>query len=201
LSILFSLIPRENGSMASRGDQRAGPLFGRSFSVDGFSMVPAPDAARFVFRGNGVAVDTAGRAFGVDLPRQAYCTSAIGARTASWIGPDEWLVQGPESEQMLIDQQLTEALAGIAHSLVDVSHRDAALAMSGAKTAAALNAGCPLDLHPSVFTVGMCARTLLGKAQIVLWRANPQLFHVLALRSFAKYVWRFLEQAAMDVDN
>ena len=68
--------------MASLGDQRAGPLSGRSFSVDGFSMVPAPDAARFVFRARGVAVDTAGRAFGVDLPRHAFRTSATSARTA-----------------------------------------------------------------------------------------------------------------------
>jgi sarcosine oxidase, subunit gamma len=201
LSIPFSSIPKENGSMPSLGDQRAGPLSRRSFSVDGFSIIPAPDAARFVFRARSVAVDTAARAFGIDLPRRAFRTSAIGARTASWIGPDEWLLIGPESEKLLIEQQLTEALAGIAHSLVDVSHRDAALALSGAKAAAALNAGCPLDLHPSVFTVGMCTRTPLGKAQIVLWRTGPQLFHVQALRSFADYVWRFLEQAARDADT
>jgi sarcosine oxidase subunit gamma len=187
--------------MPSLGDQRAGPLSGRSFSVDGYSMVPAPDAARFVLRARGVAVDTAGRAFGIDLPRQAFRTSATGARTASWLGPDEWLLKGPELENVLMEQQLTEALAGIAHSLVDVSHRDAVLALSGVKAAAALNAGCPLDLHPSVFAVGTCTRTLLGKAQIVLWRTGPQRFHVQAARSFADYVWRFLEQAARDVTN
>ena len=134
--------------MASLRDQRAGPLSGRSFSVHGFSIIPAPDAARFVFRTRGVAVDTAGRAFGVDLPRQALRTSATSARTAAWIGPDEWLLLGPESEKALIEQQLTEALTGIAHSLVDVSHRDPAIALSGARAAAALNTGCPLDLHP-----------------------------------------------------
>jgi len=187
--------------MASLRDQRAGPLSGRSFSVHGFSIIPAPDAARFVFRTRGVAVDTAGRAFGVDLPRQALRTSATSARTAAWVGPDEWLLLGPESEKALIEQQLTEALTGIAHSLVDVSHRDPAIALSGARAAAALNTGCPLDLHPFVFTVGMCARTLLGKAQIILWRTGPQVFHVQPSRSFADYVWRFLEQAGRDVDN
>jgi len=187
--------------MASLSDQRVGPLFGRSYSVDGFSVIPAPDATRFVFRARGAAVDPAGRGFGVDLPRQVFRTSTSGARTAMWMGPDEWLLLGPQSEKVLIEQQLTEVLAGILHSLVDVSHRDAALILSGAKAAAALNAGCPLDLHRSVFTVGMCARTLLGKAQIVLWRTGPQLFHVQALRSFADYVWRFLEQAGRDVDH
>jgi sarcosine oxidase subunit gamma len=107
----------------------------------------------------------------------------------------------PESEKHLIEPQITEALVGIAHSLVDVSHRDAALALSGAKVAVALSAGCPLDLHPSVFAVGMCARTLLAKAQIVLWRMGPRQFHLQASRSFAEYVWQFLEQAASDVDH
>jgi heterotetrameric sarcosine oxidase gamma subunit len=91
------------------------------------------------------------------------------------------------------------ARSALAHSLVDVSHRDAALTLSGAKIAVVLSAGCPLDLHPSVFTVGMCARTLLAKAQIVLWHKGPQQFHLQASRSFAEYVWQFLEQAARDV--
>src|SRR5262249_33587283 len=173
LSMPLSSIPQQDGSMASLSDQRVGPLFGRSFSVDGFSVIPAPDATRFVFRARGAAVDRAGRAFGVDLPRQVFRTSTSGARTAMWMGPDEWLLLGPKSEKVLIEQQLTEMLAGIVHSLVDVSHRDAALILSGAKAAAALNAGCPLDLHPSIFMVGMCARTLLGKAQIVLAHGSP----------------------------
>jgi sarcosine oxidase subunit gamma len=186
--------------MVDLGEQRIGPLSGRSFSVDGLSMLPAPDAARFALRARGASVDAANRAFGVDLPRQAFRSAAVGARIALWIGPDEWLLLGPQSDAGLIERQLTEALSGVAHSLVNVSHRDAALALSGAKATVALNAGCPLDLHPSVLTVGMCTRTLLAKAQIVLWRTGQQQFHVQAFRSFADYVWRFLEQAGKDAD-
>jgi len=186
--------------MASVLDKRVRPLFERSFSVEGFSMVPGPDLARFVFRASGIAVDTAGRTFSVELPRRASCTDATDARSALWLGPDEWLLLAPELEKDFIERQLTEALAGTAHSLVDVSDRDAALVLSGAKAAVALNAGCPLDLHPSVFAVGTCTRTLLAKTQIILWRTGPQQFHLQALRSFAEYVWQFLEQAARDVD-
>ena len=187
--------------MVSLVDQRSVPFTSRSFSVDGFSMFPTPDLAQFVLRARGVAVDTAGRAFGVELPRQTLRTGAADARIALWMGPDEWLLLAPESEKDLIERQLAEALVGIAHSLVDVSHRHAALVLSGAKVAVALNAGCPLDLHPSVFAVGMCTRTLVAKAQIVLWRMGAQQFHLQASRSFAEYVWQFLEQAARDVDH
>jgi sarcosine oxidase, subunit gamma len=187
--------------MAEPGHRRIGVLSGRRFSAGGFSMIPARDAARFTFRAKGVAADTASRAFGVDLPRQAFCAATTDARTALWMGPDEWLLIGPPSEKVLIEQQLTTALAGIAHSLVDVSHRDVALELSGDKAAAVLNAGCPLDLHPSVFAVGSCTRTLLAKAQIVLWRTDLRLFQVQTSRSYADYVWRLLEQAGRDVDE
>jgi sarcosine oxidase, subunit gamma len=186
--------------MADLAHRRMGALSGRSFLAVGFSMIPARDAARFAFRARGSVIDTASQAFGVDLPSQAFCTAETDARAALWMGPDEWLLIGPQSEKVLIEQQLTRALAGIAHSLVDVSCRDAALELSGDKAAAVLNSGCPLDLYPSAFAVGMCTRTLLAKAPIVLWRTEPLLFHVQTLRSFADYVWQFLKQAARDVD-
>jgi sarcosine oxidase, subunit gamma len=186
--------------MAELGHCRMGAASGRSLSAIGFSMIPARDAARFTFRARGLVIDTASQAFGVDLPRRAFCTAATDARAALWMGPDEWLLIGPQSDKVLIEEQLTRALAGTAYSLVDVSHRDVAVELSGDRAAAVLNSGCPLDLHPSVFAVGMCTRTLMAKAQIVLWRTEPLLFHVQTLRSFADYIWQLLEQAARDVD-
>ena len=62
-----------------------------------------------------------------------------------------------------------------------------------------LNAGCPLDIHPQAFPVGMCTRTLLAKAEIVLWRTAETSFRVEAARSLAPYVGRFLAQAERDL--
>ena len=187
--------------MPDLSNRRVGPIRNRFFSIDGLSMVVAPDASRFVFRGKGAAHVAAGRAFGIDLPHHALCTVARGTRTALWMGPDEWLLLGIVLEGVLIEAQLTEALTGLAYSLVDVGHRDVAIELSGAKAAATLNVGCPLDLHPSVFATGLCKRTLLAKAEIVLWRKAPQVFHVQIRRSYSDYVWQFLEQAAGDADT
>jgi sarcosine oxidase subunit gamma len=41
----------------------------------------------------------------------------------------------------------------------------------------------------------MCNRTVLGKAEIVLWRTDPETFRIKAWRSFAAYIWRFLDDA------
>jgi sarcosine oxidase, subunit gamma len=61
-----------------------------------------------------------------------------------------------------------------------------------------LNAGCPLDLDLSAFPVGMCTRTVLAKAEIVLWRTSQDVFHVEVWRSFADYVSRFLAEVARE---
>jgi len=53
-----------------------------------------------------------------------------------------------------------------------------------------------LDLRLSAFPKDMCARTLLGKADVVLWRTGPQQFHIEVWRSFAPYVHAFLMQAS-----
>ena len=67
--------------------------------------------------------------------------------------------------------------------------------MSGPRAAWAINAFCALDLHPAAFPVGMCTRTVFGKAEIVLWRTAAETFRIEVARSFAPYVWACLEEA------
>lgn len=150
-------------------------------------------AAKFIFRCRTEAVEAAGRTFGVSLP-QMPCRAATADRLAAlWLGPDEWLLLAPAEQGDEIERRLTTALAGQPHSLVAVGHRSAALEISGPRAATVLNGGCPLDL--AEFPVGMCTRTILAKAEIVLWRTAPQTFHIEVWRSYAAYVWRFLEGA------
>jgi sarcosine oxidase subunit gamma len=94
---------------------------------------------------------------------------------------------------------LQQALADRPHSLVDVSHRQLGLAISGAHAATVLAAGCPLDLDRGAFPVGMCTRTVLGKAEIVLWRIAEDGFHLEVWRSFAAYVSGVIAEAAREL--
>ena len=94
---------------------------------------------------------------------------------------------------------LAAALERLPHSLVDVSHRQSALAVSGPQAATLLAAGCPLDLDESAFPVGMCTRTVLAKAEVMLWRTEPQVFRLEVWRSFVAYVSQFLGEAARGI--
>ena len=81
------------------------------------------------------------------------------------------------------------------HSLVDIGHASTGLVIEGPQATAVLSHGCPLDLSIAAFPVSMCTRTILGKAQIVLWRTAEETFRVEMGRSFGAYVRRFLEEA------
>jgi len=163
------------------------------------ALTALPSAARFVLRGRPAAERAAGEAFGVALPQTACRAAEAGqGRAALWLGPDEWLLLAPLDAGPALAASLEQAMQGLPHALVDVSHRQAGIAVSGPDAAALLNAGCPLDLDPGTFPVGMCTRTLLGKAEIVLWRPAPDRFRVEVFRSFAAYVWSFLEEAGRE---
>jgi sarcosine oxidase subunit gamma len=151
---------------------------------------------RFGYRGAESTLAGLGAAFGV-TPLTDICRAASeGDHAALWLGPDEWLLLAPDGEVAALTGKLEAALAGVPHSLVDISHRNAAFEVTGEHGPAVLNVGCPLDFH--AFPVGMCTRTVLGKAEVVLWRRSPQRFHLEVWRSFAPYVQRFLGQAVED---
>ena len=113
---------------------------------------------------------------------------AQGDWSALWLGPDEQLLVGPESAHTQLAPRITAALEGIAHSFVDVSHRQCAIELSGAGATTLLAMACPLDFDLGVAPVGFCSRTVYAKAEIVLWRQAPQQFQLQAWRSFLPYV-------------
>ncbi len=155
-----------------------------------------PPATRFIFRGAPEAARPCGRAFGCDLPLDACRAEQVGERAALWLGPDEWLLLGldaavPADLFGLIDA----ALGRLPHSLVDVSHRQIGIEVAGPGAARLVNAGCPLDLDPRAFPIGMSTRTVLAKAEITLWRQTGDRFRIEVARSFAPYGLAFLKNA------
>lgn len=158
-----------------------------------------PQAARFSLRlRRAEGFPAAASALGLELPRDACRFNEAGGRRAVWLGPDEWALAAPLSEGPEIAAAVSEALRDVPHSLTEVGHRSVAVAVEGADAAALLNAGCPLDLSPRAFPVGMATRTVLAKTEIVLLRTGEARFEVEVWRSFAAYALGFLREAARD---
>jgi sarcosine oxidase subunit gamma len=102
----------------------------------------------------------------------------------------------PADQTAAAFSELERALAPLPHALVDISHRQFAVEVSGPRAATILNGACPLDLDLREFPVGMCTRTVFAKADIVLWRTHANSFHVEIWRSFAGYVTGVLREIA-----
>jgi sarcosine oxidase subunit gamma len=167
-------------------------------------MRELPAATRFAFYGDANARAAVLPVWGVEFSEEACRARGGSPRATLWLGPDEYLLidsgtaaAGPEPAAG-IAAALESALADLPHALVDVSHRQFALEIRGAHAANILNGACPLDLDIAEFPVGMCTRTVLAKAEIVLWRIRDDAFHVEVWRSFAGYVTGVLAEIAAE---
>ncbi len=178
--------------MADTSARRQGPDLVASVPVHALAPV-----RRFVLRGGAEALAAAASSMGLSDP--ASGRAATGADWALlWLGPDERLLLAAEETDQQLFVRVGDALRGRPHSLVEVSHRQIGLQLSGPHAATILSAGCPLDLDASAFPVGMCTRTVLAKAEIVLWRIADGILHIEVARSFAHYVSSVLAEAARE---
>lgn len=158
-----------------------------------------PPATRYILRGSPAVRAAAEQALTLQLPASACRAVPDGERAALWLGPDEWLLIAPDGVSASLAAALSEALQALPYSLVDVSHRQIALVLNGPQAEMLLAAGCPLDLDTRAFPVNMCTRTVLGKAEVVLWRTATQRFRIEVWRSFAAYVSAFLAEAELGI--
>ncbi|MEM9331970.1 MAG: sarcosine oxidase subunit gamma [Pseudomonadota bacterium] len=173
--------------------KRSHPLEDRVFGGNGVSFTPLDACERVSLRAESKAIAALGKAIGVTLPKKPGQSVTKGTVSALWIGPDEWFVTAPEGTDLAV--KLNRVKTG-QYSAVSINHRNTAIVISGANSVHALNSGCPRDLSLEAFPVGNCARTILAKAEIILWRITEDEFRIECWRSFSDYVWKYLIDAA-----
>lgn len=96
------------------------------------------------------------------LPTDPNTWRVDGDRELLWLGPDEWLIVGGSPDE------LGAALAGVHHSLVDVSSDRAVIELRADDRLTHLSTGCGLDLAQRSWRPGMCAQTLLARVPVLL---------------------------------
>lgn len=161
---------------------------------------PSPPAARWSLRLRPADAEAAERAAGLplDLPINRFARE--GERSILRLGPDEWLVLGPEDDDEALGAALAASLEGRFHALVDIGHRNTAFTLSGPGAAEAISSGCALDLAAAAFPAGAGTRTLLGKSEVVLMRLDDApTYRIEVWRSYARYLDSFLREAATDL--
>ncbi len=163
----------------------------------GVAMAERPFPAILNLRVRGSAPDlwqAIETALGFALPREPNRATGKDGVVALWLGPDEWWLIGP-----LAAQELNTALSELGCTLTEVGDSRTCIRISGPRARALIAKGCPLDLHPRVFGPGQCAQSLVAKAGIVLHQVSDEpAYDLYVLRSFAEYLWLWLEDAARE---
>ena len=160
-----------------------------------------PPRARFTLRVAPALLPAGGEVAGFALDAAINRFKASARGRALRLGPDEWLLWAPEDDAGRMAADVASGLAGRHCSLVDLSQGRAGFAVSGAAAASVLNSGCPLDLSPAAFPAGAATRTLIGKCEVILARADDgATFEVECGRSFAPYLRDFLCAAARELN-
>lgn len=170
----------------------------------GVTMSEVPHRAIVNIRGTGsdpAFASAIEAATGVSLPAQANTTSVAGGRQILWLGPNEWWVTGADGEADFLVETLRAGFVGQHATACDVSESRAIVAVKGPKARDVLMRGVSLDLHPRAFAPGQCAQTGLSRANVLIHLIDDTpTFEVYVLKSFADYLWRWLEKVAVDFD-
>ena len=176
-------------------DWRRSPLQHRAAAFTAGSdataaIVEVPFQAQTIVRGD--LSDAAFRrqsaeALGYELPGAPNTTASDHRTTALWLGPDEWLVTGPDGSGEETRDRLRATLNGLHAAVVDIGASRTLLELRGPGARTALESVCVIDLHPRAFPPGRCAQTMIGPAQIVL-----------LMRSDAPTWWLFVRSAHAD---
>jgi sarcosine oxidase subunit gamma len=136
---------------------------------------------------------------GVAPPVEPNTVAASGDVEILWLGPDEWLVVVP-AERIGLAGQLDAALAGLHHSVIDVSQGRVVLELGGPEARAVLAQAASFDLRPRTFAPGRCAQTPLARVPVILQQIDtaPR-FRVFVRASFAPYVTEWLRSTIAEL--
>jgi sarcosine oxidase subunit gamma len=145
-------------------------------------------------------VDAVKEVFGVDVPVEPNTASpAGGGRYLLWLGPDEWLAIVPDATEADIVAAFNERMEGEHFAVTDVSGSRTVIMLSGDRAREVLMKGTSLDLHPNAFGPGQCAQSSMARCHMLLHQTTDEpAYEIYVHRSFADYLWRWLEDAARE---
>jgi sarcosine oxidase subunit gamma len=153
----------------------------------------------------GILVLRAGQARDqLDSALQSTLQLALPARLSShsvgdrycirWMSPDEWLLTCPLNEDFDVESKLRDAVDGHI-AIVNVSGGYSLLTLAGENALQILKKSTAYDVHPDNFGPGKVVNTVMAKAQVTLRASHDGAYEILVRRSFADYLWLWLQRA------
>ena len=123
------------------------------------------------------------------LPETVSRAQANGERTLFRIGPAQFWIVGPETDDTATRLEGQCAVTPLTSSRVRI-------AIAGATAREVLAMLIPVDLYPTVFTPGTVALTGIHHTPVTVHCTGEDAFDVYVMRTFARDVWDAITDAA-----
>ena len=156
-----------------------------------------PLVARFSLRAGTSEQAALSKVLGVALPTKIGQCTRKNKLEVLRLGPDEWSILAPEDQAVKITDACEAIYAKAPHSLTEVSDREIAVQITGAKATDLMTIGCPRDLD--LLPVGEARRTIFDGVSAVLWRDGADEYRLDLWRSFAPHVISLLETGCAEL--
>lgn len=141
--------------------------------------------------------DAVQAACGVTLPDTSRL---VAGPSAGFIGtgPGQWLAVSERLANGALAADLSAKLKGLA-SITDQSDGRAVIRIAGPRARDVLAKGLPIDLHPSVFTPGSAATSIIALMGVTLWQVDAvPAYDMAVFRSLAGSFWKWLADSAAE---
>ena len=143
---------------------------------------------------NALFIKAAKKALGVALPILPCSLISTSWGCIYWLSPDEWLLVCARELRAELQQKLEAALVGNHSQVIDNSGGFTTVFLQGKNANDVLHHCTVYDLN--ALTIGKVVGTTFGKTSVFLHQHNNG-YKVIFRRSFADYIWRYLERSAL----
>jgi sarcosine oxidase subunit gamma len=138
---------------------------------------------------------TVEQALGIAWPME---TGAVASGRVDIVctGPTEWLVIAADPDAPTLLQQLDGVFEGSTFRATNASDALARVEIEGPDARAILAKGCAIDLYPSCFPPGRCARTRFAGMPVIVRCTHDCTFECIVTSSYRDYLLSWLTDAA-----
>ena len=133
------------------------------------------------------------QALGLALPTQPCTLEHAAWGYVCWLSPDEWLIICSRTQGAELHAALEALLDGVHSQVADNSGGYTSVLLQGKNATDVLQHCMVYDLH--ILAANKIVGTTFGKASVFLHRQDNA-YMLIFRRSFADYIWRYLERAA-----
>jgi sarcosine oxidase subunit gamma len=117
-----------------------------------------------------------------------------------WISPDEWLIVCAGDTAFKLETSLRKVLGGH-YSICNISGGQTLLVLSGAHARDVLMKSTSYDVSGCQFPVGKVVTTTVSKSQAIICRKDENVWELIIRRSFADYIWLWLQDAGAEFNR